>query len=362
MEKASIREQNKKTDSRRKKIINRLVFDIIVFLVLLVSGTLLLNKSLNLDNEKIIKYSEKSDLDYRVYLEKNDFYDDEYLGKDMLYVASLINKIDIDFDYNFESEDKENLDFEYKIVGKLSISNPTGTKAYFEKTYVLLEDKTVNMNNASGQSIKETISVDYPYYNSLANGFKNLYGVDSDSKLTIYMVINKKNSKDSDFELNNSSIMNLEIPLSEKSVDISLDYKKINVTSNIIKKKQLTIKDFIPLIFAAIFVILAIIMMIKAMRNLNKLRIKKSNYDKYVAKILKEYDRLIAESSTLLSFDGKEIVNINKFSELLDIHDNLQLPIMYYEVEEHSLCYFYISHESVVYILKIDANNIDELK
>ena len=346
---------------KRRKAINRLIFDIIVFLVLITCGTILLNKSLNFENEKIIKYNEKSDLDYRVYLEENDFYEEPYLGKDMLYVASLIKKIELDFDYNFSTEDNETLDFEYKIVGKLSISNPTGTKAYFEKTYVLLSDKTAKMTNTSNQNIKETISVDYPYYNSLANGFKNLYKVDSDSKLTVYMIINKKNASGSDFELDNSSIMNVEIPLSEKSVDISLDYKKINETSNIIKKQQLTIKDFLPLIASVILVGLSIIMMIKAIRNINVLRIKKTKYDKYVSKILKEYDRLIAESSTLLTFDDKEIVDISKFPELLDIHDNLQLPIMYYEVKEHEECYFYIAHEKVVYLLKIDANYMDDI-
>lgn len=362
MKKTGVKEQKDITKIKRSKIIKRLVFDIIIFLILIVSGTILLNKSLNFENEKIIKYSEKSDLDYKVYLEENEFYDEPYLGKDMLYVANLIKKVEIAFDYNFESEDKENIIFDYKIVGKLSISNPTGTKSYFEKSYVLLDDKIVNMSNSTGQNIKETISLDYPYYNSLANGFKNQYGVDSDSKLTVYMLISKKNAKDSDFDLDSSSVMNLEIPLSEKSVDISLDYKKINETSNIIKKKQLTIKDFIPLIISASLIILSLIMAIKAIRNINHLRTKKSKYDKYVAKILKEYDRLIAESSTLLSFYGKEIIDINKFSELLDIHDNLQLPIMYYEEKEHELSYFYISHEKVIYLMKIDANNMDDIK
>ena len=362
MKETGIKEQKNSTKAKRTRITRRLVFDIIIFLALLTGGTILLTKSLNFETEKVIKYSEKSDLDYRVYLEKNEFYEEEYLGKDMLYVASLINKIDIDFDYIFESDDKEDLIFTYKIVGKLSISNPTGTKAYFEKTYVLLDEKTVNMNNSNNENIRETISVDYPKYNALANGFKNQYGVDSDSKLTIYMLVTKKNTANSNFELDSSSTMNLEIPLSEKSVDISLDYKKINETSSIIKKKQLTIKDFIPLALSAILVCFSIIMMIKAMRNLNNLRAKKSKYTKYINKVLKEYDRLIAESSTLLSFEGKEIIDINKFSELLDIHDNLQMPIMYYEAEEKKLSYFYISHDNVVYIMKIDANNMDDIK
>ena len=361
MKKTDVKEQNN-NKIRRSKIVKRLFFDIVVFLIFIVLGTILLNKSLNFESEKIVKYSEKSNLDYKVYLVENEFYDEPYLDKDMLYVANLIDKILIDFDYNFESDDKENIDFDYKIIAKLSINNQTGTKSYFEKSYVLLDSKTVNMVNSTGQTIKEQISLDYPYYNRLANSFKNQFGVESDSKLTVYMLINKKNGEDSNFTLDSSSMMNIVIPLSERSVDIKLDYKEIDETSNIIKKETMTIKDYLPLIISVVFIIIALIMMVKAMRNINLLRKKKSAYDKYISKILKEYDRLIAESSSLLSFENKEIIDINKFTELLDIHDNLQLPIMYYEEKEHELSYFYISHDNVIYLLKIDSNNIENMK
>ena len=352
----------KSGNSRRERTVKRIIFDIVLFVVLLALGIILLYKSLGFESEKIVKYSEKSNLNYKVYLQENDFYEEEYLDKDMIYVASLIDRVLVDFDYNFESEDKENIDFTYSIVAKLSITNPTGTKSYFDKSYTLLNEKTINMVNATGQSIKEQISLDYPYYNSLANSFKTQYGVDVDSKITLYMLINKKNTEESNFILDSSSVMNLVIPLSERSVDISLDYKDIDETSNIIKKQTMSIKDIIPFVLSGVFVILALIMMIKSMRNANSLRTKKSAYDKFVAKILKEYDRLIAESSTLLSFEGKEMINIGKFTELLDIHDNLQLPIMYYEEKEHELSYFYISHENVVYLFKVDVNNFENEK
>lgn len=334
-----------------------MIFDIILFVVFLALGIILFYRSLGFESEKIVKYREKSNLNYKVYLLDNDFYEQEYLDKDMIYVASLIDKVLADFDYNFESEDKENIDFTYTIVAKLSITNPTGTKSYFDKSYVLLNDKTINMTNATGQSIKEQISLDYPYYNRLANSFKSQYGVDVDSKITLYMLINKKNTEKSNLILDSSSVMNVVIPLSERSVDISLDYKDIDETSNIIKKQKMTAKDYLPFVLSGLFIVLSIIMMIKAMRNINSLRSKISAYDKFVNKLLKEYDRLIAESSSLLSFEGKEVININKFTELLDIHDNLQLPIMFFEKREHELSYFYITHSDVIYLFKVDVNN-----
>ena len=347
------RVDSKKASLRRKKIIERLIFDLIIFAVLIVTGTILLNKSFQFESEQIVKYNEKSDIDYRVYLLKNDFYDQEYLGKDMLYVASLIDKIQLNFDYNFETEDNENVDFEYSIVAKLSISNPAETKSYFDKTYTLLNPKTVHMENASQYNIKEELMLNYPYYNNLASSFRSQYGVEAESKLTVYMLINKKNNTDSSFILDSSSVMNIMIPVSEKAIDIRLDYKAINETSNIIKKRTMSVKDYLPLCLAIIFIILSLVMMVKAMRNCKLLMVKHSKYDKEVARLLKEYDRLIAESSSLMSFDDKEVIGISKFTELLDIHDNLQVPIMYYEVIPHKESYFYISHDNVIYLLDV---------
>ena len=350
------------TTEKRSKIVKRLVFNTFVFLVLLVTGLLLLKNSLLLETEKVVKYNEKGNLDYKVYLNDNEFYDEEYLGKDMLYVASLIKRVAINFDYDFASEEKENIDFTYKVAATLSIDSANGVKSYFEKGYDLLEERAVNMRNADSQHISELINIDYQYYNDLANKFKNLYGVDAESKLTVYMLITKKNPEGSNFKLDTVKVMKIIIPLSERAIDIRLDYSDIDDSSIIVENREFNITDYLPIVLAAIFIILAIVIMLKVIRNVNLLRMKKSEYDKYVAKVLKEYDRLIAETTTLLSFDDKEIVSVNKFSELIDIHDNLQLPIMYYELVKHKQSYFYISHDNVIYLLKVESNNIKNLK
>ena len=366
MENADTKKANNSSDTnpkkikRRKTIIRQLIFSSITFLVLIIAGTILLNKSLNFNSEKVTKYNEKSNLDYKVYLLKNDFYEQPYLGKDMLYVASLIDNVTIDFDYNFQSEENEDIDFTYNITATLSISNAQNTKSYFVKTYKLTEDKKINMVNANIQNIHEQIKIDYPYYNSLANSFKNQYGLDTESKLTVYMIVNKKNTENSNFVMDNDSIMNIAIPLSERAVDISLDYKEINETRNIVEKQSIAVKNIVMIAVSAVMIIIALVMLVKAMRNFNKLLRKKSAYDKYVGKILKEYDRLIAETTTLMSFDDKEIIKINKFTELLDIHDNLQKPIMYYSVVEHESCYFYINNDNVIYMLAIKKEDLEE--
>lgn len=338
----------------------RLALNILLFVLFTCLGTMLLINSFKFESEKITKYTEKSNLDYKVYLLENDFYDQKYLGKDMLYVASLIDNIALDFDYTFTSDKKENLDFSYDIIGKLSITNESGTKSFFEKNYTLLETKKISMTNSDVQKIKEHITIDYPYYNSLANGFKTQYGINTASKLTVYMVINKKNTANSKFELNSNNAMNVSIPLSEKAIDISLDYKEINDTNNIVEKQDVLVKSISTLILSIALIIIALVMMVKAMRKISSLFNKKSKFDKYIKKKLKEYDRLIAESNSMISLDKKDTITIDKFEELLDIHDNLGLPIMYYEVQKHQKGYFYINHENTVYLNTVKAIDLEK--
>ena len=78
--------------------------------------------------------------------------------------------------------------------------------------------------------------------------------------------------------------------------------------------------------------------------------------------MLREYDRLIVETETKPSMEGKNIVKILKFQELLDVHDNLKLPIKYYVINEHKECYFYINHNEEIYLLTIKAIDLENNK
>jgi hypothetical protein len=62
-----------------------------------------------------VHYSEKSNIDYKVYLKENSFYSEKYLGKNKKYIASLIKNIDTDFDYTFKVDDNLDLKYSYYV-------------------------------------------------------------------------------------------------------------------------------------------------------------------------------------------------------------------------------------------------------
>ena len=66
-----------------------------------------------------IEYTEKGNVDYKVFLKDNAFYEDEYVGPGQSYVSSLIENVTANFVYDLVL-DAENVgfDYSYKIACK----------------------------------------------------------------------------------------------------------------------------------------------------------------------------------------------------------------------------------------------------
>ena len=332
----------------------KLITTLFLTLILLIIGSYYLIKSINILSVININYREKSNLDYKVYLKNNEFYDSEYLGKGMSYVASLIDKITAHFNYTFDIDKESNIDFDYDITAQLVISDTSGNNTFLKKNYTLLQNTKEKITSDKTYNLNKTINIDYDYYNRIANKFRINYGIDTKSDLNIYLNIHEKNADNNSFKLENKSVMALTIPLSQKSVNITLDYKDINKTSEVIKDSEIIINNYLYII--------GIVELIHLINLLLLIKNKKTKYDKYINKILNEYDRLIVETTTAPNKQEKNIIKINNFNELLDVRDNLKLPIKYFVINKHHKCEFYIDHEEEIYVLTIKEIDIEENK
>lgn len=338
----------------------RVLIYLIIVLGCAILSTIFLTRSLSTSNRSSITYQENSNLDYKVYLKKNDFYDEDYLGKDMVYVASLIKRIDINIKYLFNIEEKSDVKFDYDIVGKLSITDNNGSDVFFEKEYTLLEKKTEKMTNGRQKDIFENVSINYDYYNNLANKFRSDYGIDTKSNLIVYFKVHQKGDETNKFKLDNNSAMSITIPLSEKAINIKMDYKEINKNSQLFDESSVVVTNYI---YAGVSIILMGVVAIfigPLVKLLLNMRTRKSAYDKYVEKILNEYDRLIVETTTAPQTLNNHVIEVGSFTELLDVRDNLSLPIKYYVIANHQKCNFYINHGDELYLLVLKAVDLEK--
>ena len=153
--------------------------------------------------------------------------------------------------------------------------------------------------------------------------------------------------------------MSLSIPLSERAVNITMDYNEVNKTSKLVRNEEFVITNYLYVLLGIVFSILLIIVLVRFIMLILSIRSKRSKYDKYVSRILREYDRLIVETVTEPDLDNKNVIEILRFQELLDVRDNLKLPIKYYVVKNHKQCYFYINYGEELYLFRVSDNDFE---
>lgn len=317
----------------------------------------------SLNAKSTLSYDIVGNVDYKVYLKENNFYKDPYLGKNMTYITSLVDYIDMAFNYNFDITEKSDIEYTYIISANLVITPEDNSKVLFDEKYVILSDTISKKNiDSEGYNISEAIKLDFNYYNDLANKFKSTYGVNCNCKLILDLDVDLK-GKDLKYEteFNNSNNMKMTFSLAKKQVDIDTDSASLNISENIDVKPKSIIKNKGFLMLGIVFITASILVVINLIRIINKFRCQKDGYTRYIEKILNNYDRAIVETQYIPNLEEYEVIQISKFNELLDVRDTLRLPIIYSPIEEKSSC-FYIKHDDTIYIHYVESTSLVKVK
>lgn len=354
----------KQKKSKRKRGIylgyySRLIFNVILFLSLVVTSYIFINKSIVIQEAKNVSYEEHGNTDYKVFLKDNIYYEDKYLDKNMSYIANLIDYISVDYNYKFKADTLFDGEYSYKIRADLEILNAENKTLFFTKKYDLIKEKTFTIENQNEYNIVENIKIDYDHYNSLANGFKSSYGVDTESNLIIYLDIYRNIDQNSinNPNINGKGTIKLTIPLSEKAINIKMDSMEINNKNVITSLDDYYLEDIKYLIIGIISLIVSLYLFIKIVKRLSRLSISPTDYDKTLKKILNQYDRLIVTTSSMPNLEKNNIIKVKEFVELLDAKDNLHKPIFFIEVTPHQKAYFFIQDDDKIILFTL--KNID---
>lgn len=356
--------RRKKLNSKKYYSFNtRFIISLLVFMVLLTTSLILIIMSISKINEQTVDYKESSKIDYNVILKDDSFYDSKYFketNKPKIYISSLIKNIDTTFDYNFGVSENSNIQFKYNVVAKLVILNADSTKVFYDDVLELITEKQIMLANDKRVNIHETIDLDYEYYNNIANTFRQNYGLNTTSYLEVLINVSSKNL-DNNYDLDDTYSRSIKIPLAQQEVDISVADDNSSNVHKVVVKNKLLVSNRLFISIGIIALVIAVVCLIKIVNMILKVYTPKlSKYDRYIKKILKEYDRLIVNTTTAPNITDFRIVRINSFAELLDVHDNLNLPIRYYVITEHQKSIFYVAHHGEVYVYIVKAVDLEK--
>lgn len=324
-----------------------LVAMIIISIWLMVSST-----SKKSTKEELYTYSYNGNLDYKVYLKENSFFNSEYLGMNKQYISSLIDHITIDANYTFQTSKDIEYTYTYQVIATVKGSYQSSDSKSVElwsRDYTLLPSETKS-ETGKKFTISQSVDIDYNTYNEIMTQFRDAFGLSINASVDVSLQVTVTgNESGSDEEtLNETQTFALNIPLLEQTTQITPDY--INSGREVVYAPTSESSNIsIPkLVIGILLFLLSIFLLKKLWSSLIKIT-KKSEYVIELNKILKEYADIIAESSNLPDLGKYDVVNIKHFHDLVDIEEELRSPILYNELVEDYESWFIIVRDNTAY-------------
>lgn len=340
-----------------------LFYMLIPTLIMLGLTVLVLKGSMYTKEESIIGYNEVGNIDYKVFLKENNYYKEQYLGKDMQYVASIIKDIVPTFTYEMHSEEKMEYTYNYKVSADLIISDPNdNNKVLYKRPSLLVKDTKEKVTGGSFR-VDQDVSINYDEYNNYVNAFKKEYALSVNSKLVLTFnidVTGKSPALKEDFK--KSSKLVIAIPMSEQTINIGIDTSDINNSGTLERNYMSQIKKPVALVLGIIVGILSLALLYIVIYNFLTNRSKTDVYKATIKSILREYDRAIVSSKTADTIDESKynVIEVPRIEELLDAHDSTGKPILYNEDTENDISTFIIVSDEILYKYRVVKKDLEE--
>ena len=340
-----------------------LFYMLIPTLIMLGLTVLVLKGSMYTKEESIIGYNEVGNIDYKVFLKENNYYKEQYLGKDMQYVASIIKDIVPTFTYEMHSEEKMEYTYNYKVSADLIISDPNdNNKVLYKRPSLLVKDTKEKVTGGSFR-VDQEVSINYDEYNNYVNSFKKEYALSVNSKLVLTFnidVTGKSPLLKEDFK--KSSKLVIAIPMSEQTINIGIDTSDINNSGTLERNYMSQIKKPVALVLGIIVGLLSLALLYIVIYNFLTNRSKTDVYKATIKSILREYDRAIVSSKTADTIDESKynVIEVPRIEELLDAHDSTGKPILYNEDTENDISTFIIVSDEILYKYRVVKKELEE--
>lgn len=339
---------------KNNNVKNNLKFICIFFVTLFISFICIV-KSFTTpkeDMKMLYAYNINRNTDYKVYLRKNNFIDQEYMGMNSTYITDLVDYIDANFRYNYNVSQKATSKSTYKIVAVMNVEyyvtgSSQGTKLW-SKEYTLLEPKQIEAHT-NQININENVKIDFNKYNTEIKNFKEQFGLPIKSYLEVKLIVNSeigvngigKTEKD-------NSVVNLKMDLNGQVFNITQDYEPVSKGQILDESKIEKKSNIILLIIGIILFLVSVIGILNIFRKIISID-RRTDYEVALNRILKNYGDIVAEIVTPTETEGMKVIDVKNFDQLLDIEEEIRMPILFYETLEGEEGEFTIIYDNIVY-------------
>lgn len=342
----------------RQKLTKALVF--IVGLAFCLVGSAILGLVVINSKTQDAVVGEKTNISMSVK-NKVNYHDNSFFGSspdkdDKAYVTSLTNSIDSDWTINYSSGLGRNLSYKYQVIatikGVYSVEGSgESSSTVWKEDHQLIKPESRRVNDkAFSVDIKTTIP--FRDYKAQADKFRTSLSLPVETFLEAKLMVDVRDL-DNPSGFNESREAKLIIPLNKQVYGITTNYPSSGQgdstsdapTNN---KRQ----DFFTVVLSLALVVLGVGMMIHS----SKQRVYRTEYQSRLNKILRYHRDVIVKSTRPTNLGDKDIIPVQSFDDLLNLHEELSIPIIARTISS-SLTQFIVIHEDVVYVYNLGESS-----
>jgi hypothetical protein len=310
---------------------------------------------LNVD-VKTVDYHESGNVGYQVCLKPNNYFADTCQPANKQYVASLIDSLKTELNYSFRADDVVKYDYSYDVSAKLTATESgESAKVLYENEEVIKPSQTVSDQTGQSFNIREDIELDYEKYNNLMTAFRSDYGLTIQANVIVSLNVKVK-ATHADFSapLETNQKVALKIPLSERTVNVTVESDQFNNNGQMEEKVHDLTKNLAFVVAAgASGLVFAVVLVLSVVIFLRR-EARRTTYDKKLDHILHEYNQLIVEVERMPEVPRAKLVEVADFDELLNARDTIQQPILHLKIsDDRSL--FAIEDSGMAYVYALSA-------
>lgn len=368
------KDDNKMKDSKGKNTNNDDIYskvskDLFKIIGLIVSGLLVvlsiwtLAKSFTpaITRENVVlDYTTNDQVDYRIYLSKNDFYETPTLGVGEIVPVTFIDRIEIDFSSFLSATKPIDMNYSYKVTGVI-VANAAdnGSEAggrIWSKNYEFVPLKTFTDAAVTGYTVQEKVVIDYKQYNDLVNQYKLRAGIPMDAALTVTLTVDANSVVDGSV-MNESNSVSVSIPLSVSTVQMSTSDDGNQPRTLVQTEKIAASNNIVLLIISVIILVGSLATTVMLLKSLRKMTEEHSTQLKF-NKIMRDYSQIIIEIEKLPEVKNAAIIEVKAFKDMLDVQKELHLPIMCCNSKDNIVTnnVFYIVNQNQIFKYKMNSD------
>lgn len=312
-------------------------------------------KKQNSVQESLYDYNVFENLNYKVYLYKNNSIDAEYLEQGETYINNLVKSIGVDYTFQYSASKiiplKISNSINAEIFGEYQISSADEKDQVWNKKYVLKEKTTQDVSKNQGTLITEHFDIDFNKFNNEVLEFRKEIGLPITAYLKVDILFEIEGEVEDKF--NKEKTITLTIPLNKEAFKIEENYEKTSKEHILSKETYVGKIDNKNLICGIIVIINALFLFFVFFKEIFDIQ-SKTPYLIKVTKLLKTYGDIIVEVDEVVDYTNYTNIAVKNFNELVDLEEELRIPIIFHEEKINEIGIFSIVYGDICYYYEIN--------